>query len=193
MTYKLDGYIDVPTRLRMALEKYPDLRVVEGEHQIIELGDRTFLVCAVAVYLTPDDTRPVTGSAWEPLPGLTPYSRNSEWMVGHTSALGRALGYLGFGIDRSIASANEIEARQVTEGTSQTRPDAPPRPSQSNRTPLGSAASQEPSKAQLGLLRSLGYKGPDPKSKQDASAIIDGLKKAALELEEARASEEDPF
>jgi hypothetical protein len=33
-------------------------------------------------------------------------------MVGMTSALGRALGYMGFGINKSIASKNEIQARQ---------------------------------------------------------------------------------
>jgi hypothetical protein len=32
-------------------------------------------------------------------------------MVGFTSALGRALGYMGFGISRSIASANEVKNR----------------------------------------------------------------------------------
>jgi hypothetical protein len=32
-------------------------------------------------------------------------------MVGMTSALGRALGYAGFGIAKSIASANEVKNR----------------------------------------------------------------------------------
>jgi hypothetical protein len=32
-------------------------------------------------------------------------------MVGFTSALGRALGYMGFGITKSIASANEVKNR----------------------------------------------------------------------------------
>jgi hypothetical protein len=32
-------------------------------------------------------------------------------MVGFTSALGRALGYMGFGISRSLASANEVKNR----------------------------------------------------------------------------------
>jgi hypothetical protein len=33
-------------------------------------------------------------------------------MVGFTSALGRALGYMGYGIDKSIASHDEIKHRQ---------------------------------------------------------------------------------
>jgi rRNA processing protein Krr1/Pno1 len=32
-------------------------------------------------------------------------------MVGMTSALGRALGYMGCGVSKSIASRNEVEAR----------------------------------------------------------------------------------
>ena len=34
-------------------------------------------------------------------------------MNGYTSAVGRALGYLGFGIAKSIASANEVKNRAV--------------------------------------------------------------------------------
>lgn len=33
-------------------------------------------------------------------------------MVGMTSALGRALGYMGCGVSKAIASRNEVEARQ---------------------------------------------------------------------------------
>jgi hypothetical protein len=185
MTNKyLDGYVDVPTRLRMALEYYPDLRVVEIGHEIVDLGDKTFLICKVAVYITPDDQRPIIGSAWEPLPGLTPYTKNSELMVGMTSALGRALGYLGFGIDKAIASQNEVDARRDPS-------DAPRSLQEPRKAELGSAAPDGPSKAQLGLLRSLGYSGPTPRDKREASAIIDGLKKAATMLEHA--DEEEPF
>jgi len=188
MTNKyLDGYVDVPTRLRMALEKYPDLRVVECPYQTVEFaGGQIFLVFSVAVYLTPDDPRPVTGSAWEPFPGKSPYTRDSEWMVGHTSALGRALGYLGFGIDKAIASQNEVDARrEPTE-----RPERPlERP---ERAALGSQAQIDPTgptKAQLGKLRALGYTGPTPNTKLDASREIDKLVAAKT----ATATEEDPF
>jgi hypothetical protein len=188
MTTKfLDGYVDVPTRLRMALEKYPDLRVVECPYQTVEFaGGQIFLVFSVAVYLTPDDPRPVTGSAWEPFPGKSPYTRDSEWMVGHTSALGRALGYLGFGIDKAIASQNEVDARrEPTE-----RPERPlERP---ERAPLGSQAQTDPTgptKAQLGKLRALGYTGPTPNTKLDASREIDKLVAAKTAI----ATGEDPF
>jgi hypothetical protein len=183
----LDGYIDVPTRLRMALEQYPDLRVVEQGHQITSWDDdHTYLICTVAVYLHPDDTRPTIGSAWEPLPGLTPYTRNSELMVGMTSALGRALGYLGFGIDKAIASANEVAARQDQPA------DTPRSLSEPRTTPVGSAGPQTsdgPSQAQLRMLQALKYTGPTPNSKRDASNLIDTLKKAQQALD----TMEDPF
>lgn len=107
----LGDYVEVKDRLRLALERYPDLTVVERTPYIMEFGDRTFLVCTVDVHRHLEDDRPVMASAWEPLPGRTPYTRDSELMVGMTSALGRALGYMGFGISRSIASANEVKNR----------------------------------------------------------------------------------
>ena len=111
----LDGYVTVNERLKLALAKYPDLRVEELPFDIVEIGGQTNLHCTVRVYTTPDDTRPVLGSVLEPIPGRTPYTRNSELMVGMTSALGRALGYLGFGIDKGIASNDEVAARIGTD------------------------------------------------------------------------------
>lgn len=107
----LGDYIEVKDRLRMALERYPDLTVVERTPYTMEFGDKTFLVCTVDVHRDASDQLPIMASAWEPLPGRTPYTRDSELMVGMTSALGRALGYMGFGITKSIASANEVKNR----------------------------------------------------------------------------------
>jgi hypothetical protein len=108
----LGDYVEVKDRLRAALEKYPDLRVQETARDIINVADKQLLICTVTVWRTADDQAPTIASAWEPLPGRTPYTRDSELMVGMTSALGRALGYMGFGITKSIASANEVEARR---------------------------------------------------------------------------------
>jgi hypothetical protein len=108
----LDGYVDVPTRLRMALKDWPQLRIQETSCTTEQHGEQTFLVCVITVWRDERDAVPVIASAAEPIPGRTPYTRLSERMVGFTSALGRALGYMGYGIDKSIASANEVEARQ---------------------------------------------------------------------------------
>lgn len=124
MAFKLDNYVDVPTRLRMALDKFPELRIVESGYRVEGFGAGTVLICTVTVYRSPDDTLPVVASAQESLPGKTPYTKDSELMVGMTSAVGRALGYMGFGIDKSIASSNEIKAREHTKPV--TRPSGEP-------------------------------------------------------------------
>jgi hypothetical protein len=76
----------------------------------------TFYRCTVTVYRDVDDALPAIATAAEPYPGKTPYTKNSEFMVGMTSALGRALGYMGFGVNKSIASKNEVLARQEDDG-----------------------------------------------------------------------------
>lgn len=184
----LSNYVDVATRLKLALEKWPDLRVQETGRELLEVGDKLYLICTVTAWRTADDPIPSIASAWEPLPGVTPYTRNSELMVGFTSALGRALGYMGIGIQSSIASANEVQARR-DDG------DAPVSPQEPRRTPVGSNAIQSndgPTQAQLRMLQALKYTGPTPRNKREASALIDTLKKAQQQLDEA-AGQEEPF
>lgn len=165
-----EDYVDVATRLRLALDKYPDLRVQETGRDWIEYGDAQFLVCTVTVWRTADDPIPVVASAAERCPGLTPFTRNSELMNGYTSALGRCLGYMGFGIEKSIATANEVEPRRQ-ERTAEPR-----------RETLGSAATSPansnggPSPAQLKFLDRLGYAGEVPATKAAAARLIDELK-----------------
>lgn len=111
MSY-LENYTPVNERLIMALERFPDLRVQEEGYEVRQFGNQAFLECVVWVFTTPDDERPVRGSVLEPYPGKTPFTKDSELAVGMTSALGRALGYLGFGIEKGIASENEVKARR---------------------------------------------------------------------------------
>ena len=113
MAFNIDNYIDVPTRLKEALLKHPNLRIQETAAEVVTMPDgSTFYRCTVTVWRDETDPIPSIATAAEPYPGKTPYTKNSEFMVGMTSALGRALGYMGFGISKSIASRNEIEARQ---------------------------------------------------------------------------------
>lgn len=112
MSYDLSDYVDVKTRLTQALGKYPDLRITEHRPVPVQVGDQLFIECAVTVARDPDDPVPVTAYMYEPFPGRTPYTKLSEQANGATSALGRALGYMGFGISTSLASANEVRNRQ---------------------------------------------------------------------------------
>lgn len=172
MSFKLDGYVDVPTRLRRALEIFPDLRVQENGATLEETPAGFVLVCQITVYRTADDPRPTVASASEPFPGKTPYTRDSERMVGMTSALGRALGYMGFGIENSIASANEVAARQ-TDG------EASRFDSERRKPSTGTSAASD---GQIRLLRALGST-QTPKTKQEAMKLIDELKAKQTEGE----------
>ena len=121
--FNLDNYVDVPTRLGMALKKYPDLRIQETHREIIEMPDKScFIRCTVTVWRDQSDPIPAVASACEIYPGRTPYTKMSENEVGFTSALGRALGYMGFGINKSIASRNEVEAAQSRQPTGRLAP-----------------------------------------------------------------------
>lgn len=112
MAYDLQGYVDVATRLRLALKDWPQLRIQETQCTLEQVGEQLFMVCVVTIWRDERDTVPVIASAAEQIPGRTPYTRNAERMVGFTSALGRGLGYMGYGIDKAIASADEVEHRR---------------------------------------------------------------------------------
>jgi len=115
MTVDLSNYVDVAERLRLFFEQWPDGSITATTPHPINIGDRVFLEVTATAYRTPDDTRPSIATAWEPFPGTTPYTRNSEAMNCETSAAGRALAFLGFGIRKSVASADEINNR-TTDG-----------------------------------------------------------------------------
>lgn len=127
MAFNMGDYVDVPTRLREALKRYPDLRIQETDAQVVTMPDgSTFYRCTVTVWRDATDPIPAIATAAEPYPGKTPYTKNSEFMVGMTSALGRALGYMGFGINKSIASQNEVLARTDSPTSSAPRPTTAP-------------------------------------------------------------------
>ena len=50
--------------------------------------------------------------AWEPLPGLTPFTKGSELMVAETSAWGRAIVAALAADTQKVASADEVRNRQ---------------------------------------------------------------------------------
>lgn len=113
MAFSLDNYVDVPTRLKAALEKYPDLSIQETAPKVVEMPDgKTFLEVTTTIYRSPSDPVPVVVSCWEEYPGTTPYTRGAEQQNASTSGLGRGLGMLGFGIKNSIASREEVQNRQ---------------------------------------------------------------------------------
>jgi hypothetical protein len=179
MSYDLGDYVDVKTRLTLALAKWPDLRVMEHEPKIVEMPDgRTFIQAAVTVWRDPADEMPSIAYCFEPYPGLTPYTKNSEQPNASTSALGRALGAMGIGISHALATANEVRNRSAEK-----HPAADEHPVQQKpRAQAGSAmrglatSRQRELIAQMSAERGTEVETPDDLTYNDASDLITMLK-----------------
>jgi hypothetical protein len=112
MSFSLGDYVTVNDRLKAALEKFPELRVIERAPRIVDAAGKTFVEVQMTVYRDASDTVPMLGHAWEEFPGTTPYTRGSEAANAATSCLGRILGYMGFGINKSIATQDDVKHRE---------------------------------------------------------------------------------
>lgn len=113
MPVDLSDYVDVPTRIRHFRQEYPEgtLQSLRDPY-LIKVGEQSFLVYQAAAYRSPDDPRPGHGCAWEPVPGRTPYTRDSELQNAETSAWGRAIIAVGAADASVVASRDEVAARQ---------------------------------------------------------------------------------
>lgn len=107
----LDDYIDVAERILQFKEKHPDGSLQTIDWCVSEVAGKTFIVYRAAAYRTPDDPRPGHGTAWEPFPGPTSFTKDSELMNAETAAWGRAIVATGIAANRKIASAQEVKAR----------------------------------------------------------------------------------
>jgi hypothetical protein len=114
----LSNYVEVAERIEKFYAKYPEGSLRCKEIRTEDVAGSTFLVYVAQAWRTPDDQAPAEGSAWEPVPGHTPYTKDSELMNAETSAWGRAIAALGFEVHRGIASANEVRNRQGNGGQS---------------------------------------------------------------------------
>ena len=169
----LSNYVDVPERFKQALIKWPELRVKEHRPEIVTIGDKTFISVTMQIWRTPEDPIPAQATCYEPFPGKTSFTRDSEQMNASTSCLGRCLGLMmSFG--NKMASAEEVSNRQ---------PEAPfelhhmsrKAPEKPRTQALGANATDKPSEAQLKYLRGLNYEGPPPETKAECSALIKKL------------------
>ena len=195
MSNFMDGYVDVATRLKLAFEKYPDLRIQETHREIVEMPDKScFIRCTVTIWRSADDPIPAIGSACELYPGRTSFQRYSESEVGFTSAVGRCLAYMGFSGNKSLASADEIKSAQ---GRQQTHV-APVVPIRDFEQPFDDTTNNKAyaTPKQRGLIRALSfekkigtadlmayvnkilkneYSSIEAISKDEASAVIESL------------------
>lgn len=111
---RLADYVDVKERVRLFYAAHPEGRLMTGEVKASAEPDGVPRVWVQAfAYRDAADVHPGVGWSWMELPGKTPYTKGSELENVETSAWGRAIGALGIGIDKSIASADEVRAKSV--------------------------------------------------------------------------------
>lgn len=119
---KNSDYVEVADRIREFREKYPTGSLTQIKLDFISFGGKEWVVYTAAAYRTPDDPQPGIGTAWEPVPGATPYTKNSELQNAETAAWGRAM-VAALAVDtKKIASADEVRARQAERQTSVAEP-----------------------------------------------------------------------
>lgn len=144
MPVDLKDYNTVAMRIAEFRVKHPEgsLRPVNLEEpfRVLDLGGRQFIVYAAYAYRSPEDQQPGVGVAWEPFPGRTPYTKDSELMNAETSAWGRAIvAALAADTVAGIATREEIENRRADQEA------APKAPRQSaGSTTKASSTAPEP-------------------------------------------------
>ncbi len=115
-------YIDVATRIveyrgiypTGALQPWRDPYIAE-----VKMPDgsiKSFIVYSAAAYGSPEDKLPGVGYAWEPIPGPTNFTRDSELQNAETAAWGRAMvAKLAVDTKKGIASSEEVRNRQTSD------------------------------------------------------------------------------
>jgi hypothetical protein len=124
--FDLSTYNTVAERLTEFFTKYPDGTLSQVKYELLEVpvygrvddvvvqtGMRVYVTYTAAAYRNPDDMKPGIGTAWEPIPGPTQFTRDSEMQNAETAAWGRAILAVGAADTRKgIASRDEVAARR---------------------------------------------------------------------------------
>jgi hypothetical protein len=107
-------YIDVATRIVEFRDKFPEGSLQQVKYEFVKVNNKDWVVYTAAAYRSPDDQRPGIGTAWEPIPGPTNFTRDSEVQNAETAAWGRAMvAALAVDTKQGIASSQEVRNRQV--------------------------------------------------------------------------------
>jgi hypothetical protein len=108
--FDMGDYKEVAERIQDFRAMFPEGTL---QSEVIPSPVDGFVLVKGYAYRHPDDARPGIGLAWEPVPGKTPYTRDSEIMNAETSAWGRAIIAVGASDAKRVASANEVRNRQA--------------------------------------------------------------------------------
>lgn len=94
-------------------ERFPDGSLVMDPPTLMEVDGKHYLLGQARAYRSPDDSQPGVGTAWEPVPGVTNFTRGSEPQNLETSVWGRAMAALGIETKQGVASAQEVRAARA--------------------------------------------------------------------------------
>jgi hypothetical protein len=115
-------YVEVHQRMATFFARYPEGSLAMDPPQIVEVAGKFYMIGQAKAYRTPDDAAPGVGTAWEPVPGTTNFTKGSEAQNLETSAWGRAMAALGIETKKGIASAHEVRSARGRESA----PEPPP-------------------------------------------------------------------
>lgn len=106
-------YIDVATRIVEFRKAYPQGNLSQVKLEFLkDFGGKDWVVYTAAAYRSPEDTNPGIGTAWEPVPGPTRFTKDSEVQNAETAAWGRAMvAALAVDTKKGVASSEEIRNR----------------------------------------------------------------------------------
>jgi hypothetical protein len=121
MSYDISDYVDVKTRIELLYKKYENASI-QFEFKGVMEGNPDFIWGIAYVYRHPEDPRPATGTCSELAQGKTAFTRGSELANLETSAIGRAIGALGIGLGKSMATKQEVNAAQARQVVPEVRP-----------------------------------------------------------------------
>ena len=132
MAFDLDpDYKQVPERIADFKAKHPEgsLRPLNPErpYEIVSVEGQTFIVYSAAAFRHPLDPAPGVGTAWELVPGKTPYTKLSELQNAETSAWGRAIVAVLASESKAVASAEDVRNRKADHAAPESRREVPER------------------------------------------------------------------
>jgi len=106
-------YIDVASRIIEFRKSWPKGNLSQVKLEFLkDFGGKDWVVYTAAAYRSPEDTNPGIGTAWEPVPGPTRFTKDSEVQNAETAAWGRAMvAALAVDTKKGVASSEEIRNR----------------------------------------------------------------------------------
>lgn len=107
-------YIDVASRIVEFRTKHPEGSLQQVALDFREVNKGWWCIFTAAAYRHPEDPRPGMGTAWEPIPGRTNFTRDSEVQNAETAAWGRAIvAAMAADTKKGVASAEEVRNRSA--------------------------------------------------------------------------------